>query len=169
MYFPLLCAVFDIRCCVVITLSILSPILTNTSHSLLVRARYGMYLVVQTVIYTLPQSLRWCMYYHVNGTVLWRHSTVLWKQAIKVFWIWILILPVRLSARWSTELLWQPPEEYICEIVEMLCVWNVLYCILLEIKLILLLQHWARLGDNGELSPAQKYICFWIMNETLIV
>ena len=37
------------------------------------------------------------------------------------------------------ELLWQPPEEYICEIVEMLCVWNVLYCILLEIKLILLL------------------------------
>ena len=26
----------------------------------------------------------------------------------------------------------------ICEIVEMLCVWNVLYCILLEIKLLLL-------------------------------
>ena len=42
-----------------------------------------------------------------------------------------------LSARWATELLWQPPEEYICEIVEMFCVWNVSYCILLEIKLLL--------------------------------
>ena len=28
---------------------------------------------------------------------------------------------VVLSARWATELLWQPPEEYICEIIEMLC------------------------------------------------
>ena len=45
----------------------------------------------------------------------------------------------QIMARWATELLWQTPEEYICEIVEMLCVWNVLYCILLEIKLLLLL------------------------------
>ena len=43
-----------------------------------------------------------------------------------------------LSARWATELLWQPPEEYICEIVEMLHVPNVSYCILLENKLLLL-------------------------------
>ena len=43
-----------------------------------------------------------------------------------------IICIVRLSARWATELLWQPPEECICEIVEMLCVWNVSYCIFLE-------------------------------------
>ena len=49
---------------------------------------------------------------------------------------------LRLSARWATELLWQPREEYICEIVEMLCVWNVSYCILLEIKLLLLQYVW---------------------------
>ena len=53
--------------------------------------------------------------------------------------------PYLLSARWATELQWQPPGEYICEIVEKLCVWNISYCILLEIKLLLLL-------------PLQKYI-----------
>ena len=48
---------------------------------------------------------------------------------------------MRLSARWASELLWQPPEEHICEItVKMLCIWNVLCCILLEIKLLLLQQ-----------------------------
>ena len=50
---------------------------------------------------------------------------------------------MRLSARWATELLWQPPEEYICEIVEMLCVRNVSYCLLLEIKLLLLNKPWT--------------------------
>ena len=36
------------------------------------------------------------------------------------------------------QLLWQPPEEYICDmIVEMLCIWNVFCYILLEIKLLL--------------------------------
>ena len=47
----------------------------------------------------------------------------------------ILLYITRLSARWATELLWQPPEEYISKVVEM-CVWNVSYCILLEIKLL---------------------------------
>ena len=51
-----------------------------------------------------------------------------------VILLWIPYM--RLSARWATELLWQPPEEYICEIVEMLCVWKVSYLILLEIKLL---------------------------------
>ena len=51
-----------------------------------------------------------------------------------------MCLSVQLSLlQAATKLLWQPPEEYICEIVEMLCVWNVLYCILLEIKLLLLI------------------------------
>ena len=56
-----------------------------------------------------------------------------------------------LSARWATELLWQPPEEYICEIVEMLCVWNVSYCILLEIKFLPLLESicWMSTCDSS--------------------
>ena len=55
---------------------------------------------------------------------------------------------LRLSARWATELLWQPPEEYICEIVEMLCVWNVSYCILLEIKLLLTSYYYWTVANN---------------------
>ena len=49
----------------------------------------------------------------------------------------VSLLKWRMWGRWATELLWQPPEEYICGITEMLCVWNVSYCILLEIKLLL--------------------------------
>ena len=44
------------------------------------------------------------------------------------------------------QLLWQPPEENICEmILEMLCIWHVFCCILLEIKLLLLHKAWRLL------------------------
>ena len=60
-----------------------------------------------------------------------------------------------LSSRWATELLWQRPEECICEIVEKLCVWNVSYCILLEIKLLLLLY------TAQEDKSKQQSVRFW--------
>ena len=69
----------------------------------------------------------------------------------------VSLLKLRLSARWATELHWQPPEEYICEIVEMLCVWNVSYCILLEIKLLLLLLLCSALNGQGLDECAKPY------------
>ena len=145
--------------------------LQSTSHSPPIRMRYGVYLRVQTLVNTLPQSLQWCMQYHVildcivmaSDSMYIAISIITWRVCWNVFLLrWanferlkkalifraISFRKVKASA-WSSQLLFMT----LCESIE-----------LSRIKL----KTWARSYDEWAFSPLD-FTAIWLSHLALAI